>query len=46
MEFRFGVCTLNMPTIVVAVGTGEKYLFSEVCIFDEESTPSYNMEIK
>lgn len=35
MELRFAVCNMNLPLVVVVVGTGDKWKRSEVRVHDE-----------
>ncbi|KAH9492683.1 hypothetical protein Btru_024553 [Bulinus truncatus] len=40
MEIRFGVLTLNLPTIIVVVGTGNKWKESEIGLLIQRSKAS------
>lgn len=35
MELRFAVCNMDLPLVVVVVGTGDKWKRSEVRVHDE-----------
>ncbi|XP_060065175.1 uncharacterized protein LOC132545509 [Ylistrum balloti] len=42
MEIRFGVCTMNLPLIVVVVGTGQKWKQSEIGLLMRRSSAGVN----
>ncbi|XP_021366171.1 uncharacterized protein LOC110458668 [Mizuhopecten yessoensis] len=42
MEIRFGVCTMNLPLIVVVVGTGQKWKQSEIGLLMRRSSTGVN----